>query len=167
MARFGDQRTYIYQGRDVDHQVHLGEDLASLVHSPVPAANNGVVVLAEPLGIYGETVVVDHGLGVFSQYSHLSQMDVKVGEEVKKGAIVGRTGTTGLAGGDHLHFSMLLQGEFVDPLEWWDPRWVKTQLEGQWKQAGTPSPAKAAAAPAKSGKRKGKARVRKQRGPHP
>ncbi len=159
MARFGDRRSYFYQGRQVDQQVHLGEDLASLVHSPVPAANNGVVVLAEPLGIYGETVVVDHGLGVFSQYSHLSQIEVKAGDEVKKGAVLGKTGTTGLAGGDHLHFSMLLQGEFVDPLEWWDPHWLKDQVEKQWKLAGAPSPpVKAAAAPAKAAKGKGKAK---------
>lgn len=166
MARFGDKRSYFYQGREVDHQVHLGEDLASLVHSPVPAANNGVVVLAGPLGIYGETVVVDHGLGVFSQYSHLSQIDVKVGEEVKKGAVLGKTGTTGLAGGDHLHFSMLLQGEFVDPLEWWDPHWLKDQVEKQWKQPGAPSPpAKAAAPPAKAGKSKSKAKSGKHKRP--
>ena len=167
MARFGDRRSYIYQGKQVDQQEHLGEDLASLVHSPVPAANNGVVVLAEPLGIYGETVVLDHGLGVFSMYSHLSQIDVKAGDEVKKGAVLGKTGTTGLAGGDHLHFSMLLNGEFVDPLEWWDARWVKVQVEGQWKQAGTPaSPAKAAAKSGK-GKAKSKAKPRKHKRPPP
>lgn len=165
MARFGDRRAYMYQGKQVDSQEHLGEDLASLVHSPVRASNNGVVVLAEPLGIYGETVVIDHGLGVFSQYSHLSQIDVKAGEEVKKGAVVGKTGTTGLAGGDHLHFSMLLQGEFVDPLEWWDPHWLKDQLEGQWKQAGAPA-VKAVAAPAMAGKgKKGKARPAKKKRP--
>ena len=167
MARFGDRRAYMYQGRQVDQQEHLGEDLASLVHSPVPAANNGVVVLAEPLGIYGKTVVIDHGLGVFSQYSHLSQIDVKQGDEVKKGAVLGKTGTTGLAGGDHLHFSMLLQGEFVDPLEWWDPHWLKDQLEAQWKKGGAPAPAvKAAAAPAQTGKgKKRKAQPVKKRRP--
>jgi hypothetical protein len=111
-------------------------------------------------------VVVDHGLGVFSQYSHLSQIDVKAGEEVKKGATVGKSGNTGLAGGDHLHFSILLQGEFVDPLEWWDPRWVKTQVEGQWKQAGASAPtAKAAASSAKTGKSKSKAKSRKHKRP--
>jgi hypothetical protein len=157
MARFGDRRAYMYQGKQVDFQEHLGEDLASLVHSPVPAANNGVVVLAEPLGIYGETVVLDHGLGVFSMYSHLSQINVKAGEEVKKGAVLGRTGNTGLAGGDHLHFSILVDGEFVDPLEWWDARWVKTQVEGQWHQA--------TAAKAGKGKSKGKAKRRKHKRP--
>lgn len=168
MARFGDRRSYFYQNRQVDQQEHLGEDLASLVHSPVPSANNGVVVLAEPLGIYGETVVVDHGLGVFSQYSHLSQIDVKAGEEVKKGQVVGKTGTTGLAGGDHLHFSMLIQGDFVDPLEWWDPHWLRDQVEKQWQQPGAQAtPAKAAAAPAKAGKSKGKGKPVKHKRPLP
>lgn len=161
MARFGDHRSYIYQNREVDRQTHLGEDLASLIHSPVPSANNGMVVMAEPLGIYGQTVIVDHGLGVFSQYSHLSKMEVKVGQEVKKGAVVGLTGTTGLAGGDHLHFSMLLQGEFVDPLEWWDPHWLKDQVEGQYAQAVAPA-AKAAPA-AKTKPKKGKGKARKNR----
>jgi len=137
MARYGDKRTYIYQKQAVDEQVHLGEDLASLIHSPVPAGNNGVVVLAEPLGIYGKTVILDHGLGVFSMYSHLSQMDVKAGDRVEKGKTLGYTGTTGLAVGDHLHFSMMIQGEFVNPVEWWDPHWLKDQVQGVWAQAAT------------------------------
>jgi len=158
MARFGDKRTYVYQGRTVDQQVHLGEDLASLEHSPVPAANHGQVALAEPLGIYGQTVILDHGLGVFSMYSHLSRIEVKPGERLEKGAILGRTGATGLAGGDHLHFSMILQGEFVDPLEWWDPHWLKDQVEGQWAKAGAAAAegAKTAAPPPKAAKGKGK-----------
>jgi cytidyltransferase-like protein len=81
-AGFGDRRTYVYRNKTVDQQVHLGVDLASLVNSQVPAANRGVVVLAEPLGIYGQTVIIDHGLGVFSMYSHLSQIAVKVGDQV-------------------------------------------------------------------------------------
>jgi murein DD-endopeptidase MepM/ murein hydrolase activator NlpD len=166
MARFGDRRTYVYQGKDVDHQVHLGEDLASLVHSPVKAGNNGVVVLAEPLGIYGQTVILDHGLGVFSSYSHMSQIDVKVGDKVEKGGLLGKTGSTGLAGGDHLHFSVLLAGEFVDPLEWWDPHWLKDQVEGVWAQAAAPAPAATAAAPtAKKGKaRKKPAKAKPKKG---
>jgi murein DD-endopeptidase MepM/ murein hydrolase activator NlpD len=158
MARFGDRRSYIYQGRQVDQQVHLGEDLASLEHSPVPAGNNGMVVLAEPMGIYGQTVILDHGLGIFSMYSHLSKIEVQVGDKVDKGATLGRTGTTGLAGGDHLHFAVAVQGEFVDPMEWWDPHWLKDQVEGQWARcaAGTPEPTKGAAAKGKAGKTKEK-----------
>jgi murein DD-endopeptidase MepM/ murein hydrolase activator NlpD len=144
MARFGDQRTYIWQGQAVDEQVHQGEDLASLLHSPVPAANNGLVALAEPLGIYGNTVILDHGMGVFSMYSHLSQIDVKAGERVEKGKTLGLTGTTGLAGGDHLHFSVMIQGYFVNPVEWWDSHWVKDQVEKVWAQGAPPVTAKAA-----------------------
>jgi murein DD-endopeptidase MepM/ murein hydrolase activator NlpD len=134
MARYGDKRTYIYEGKTIDHQVHLGEDLASLERSPVPATNTGVVMWAEPLGIYGQTVILDHGLGVFSMYGHLSQIEVKKGDRVEKGKSVGRTGATGLAGGDHLHYSVLLQGEFVDPREWWDPHWHKDQVQSMLAQ---------------------------------
>jgi len=161
MARFGDRRIYVYQGKVVDQQVHLGEDLASLEHSPVTAANRGVVALAEPLGIYGQTVILDHGLGVFSMYSHLSQMDVKAGDQVDKGGVLGRTGATGLAGGDHLHFAMILQGEFVDPVEWWDPHWLKDQVEGLWvKEEAPDSASKAQGQPAKA---KSKARKGRNR----
>jgi murein DD-endopeptidase MepM/ murein hydrolase activator NlpD len=159
-AGFGDRRTYMYQKKEVDHQTHLGVDLASLVHSPVPAANNGVVVLAEPLGIYGNTVIIDHGLGVFSSYSHMSEINVKVGDKVAKGAVVGHTGTTGLAGGDHLHFAINLQGEFVDPVEWWDAHWLKDQVEAVWVKAGAPA-SEAAPAVAKSKKGHGKKQAAK------
>jgi hypothetical protein len=166
MARFGDRRTYMYQNKAVDQQTHLGEDLASLLTSPVVAGNNGIVVLAEPLGIYGNTVILDHGLGVCSSYSHMSQIDVKAGDKVAKGAVVGKTGTTGLAGGDHLHFAINLQGEFVDPLEWWDPHWLKDQVEAVWSKTAPPTAeaAEAAGAPAKvKGKKKGaKAKSKKK-----
>jgi murein DD-endopeptidase MepM/ murein hydrolase activator NlpD len=165
MARFGDRRTYLYQGKAVDQQTHLGEDLASLINSPVYAGNNGVVVYAEPLGIYGHTVILDHGLGVFSSYSHMSKIDVKVGDKLQKGAVLGQTGTTGLAAGDHLHFAINLQGEFVDPLEWWDPHWLKDQVEGVWAQGGT-APAAAAGGepkPAKGKKKTPKAKGKKPR----
>jgi murein DD-endopeptidase MepM/ murein hydrolase activator NlpD len=169
MARFGDRRTYLYQDKPVDQQVHLGEDLASLIHSPVKAGNNGIVVLAEPLGIYGQTVILDHGLGVFSSYSHMSEIDVKAGDKVEKGAILGKTGNTGLAGGDHLHFAILLQGEFVDPLEWWDPHWVRDQVEKVWVEAAAPaaqatSGAAAAEAPKKAKGHKKAAKARGKKG---
>jgi murein DD-endopeptidase MepM/ murein hydrolase activator NlpD len=153
MARYGDKRTYIFEGKTIDHQVHLGEDLASLERSPVPATTTGVAAWAEPLGIYGQTVILDHGLGVFSMYGHLSQIEVKKGDRVERGKSVGRTGATGLAGGDHLHYSVLLQGEFVDPREWWDPHWHKDQMQGVLAQA---RPALAAASADQAGKAKGK-----------
>jgi murein DD-endopeptidase MepM/ murein hydrolase activator NlpD len=127
-ASFADQRQYLYRGRVIDREVHLGVDLASVNHSPVPAANAGKVVLAEEVGIYGKTVALDHGFGLFSLYSHLSRIDVQPGAVVSKGDILGRTGTSGLAGGDHLHFSMMVAHTFVDPVEWWDAAWIRNNV---------------------------------------
>ena len=127
-AAFADERDYIYQGEVIDHQTHLGFDLASLARSPVDCANDGKVVWAGYLGIYGNCVLVDHGLGLASLYGHLSSIDTTAGETVKKGQSLGRTGETGLAGGDHLHFTTLVQGVAVNPREWWDPNWVRQQV---------------------------------------
>ena len=131
MSPFADRRTYVYDGREVDRQVHLGYDLASVRRAEVPAANDGRVVLARYFGIYGNAVVIDHGAGLMSLYGHLSSLGVAEGEEVARGQVVGRTGVTGLAGGDHLHFTMLLGGVPVDAREWWDPRWIETRIAGR------------------------------------
>ncbi|MFH2012172.1 MAG: M23 family metallopeptidase [Pseudomonadota bacterium] len=127
-AQFAENRTYYYHGKEIDKQIHLGVDIAALEQFPVKAANNGIVVFADYLGIYGNAVIIDHGQGIFSLYGHLSSLKVKTGVEVKKGDVIGNTGTTGLAGGDHLHFSMLVQGVFVNPKEWWDPHWIKDNI---------------------------------------
>jgi murein DD-endopeptidase MepM/ murein hydrolase activator NlpD len=118
----------VHRGETIDRQTHLGFDLASLRAAPVEAAQNGIVVLADMLGIYGNTVIVDHGLGVFTLYGHLSTFAVKVGDRVSKGQTIGQTGDTGLAGGDHLHFSVMLHGVHIDPVEWWDPKWIEDHL---------------------------------------
>ena len=131
MSPFADRRTYVYEGSEVDRQVHLGYDLASVRQAEVPAANDGVVALARYFGIYGNAVVVDHGAGLMSLYGHLSSLAVTEGEEVSRGQTVGRTGVTGLAGGDHLHFTMLVGGVPVDAREWWDPRWIETRVAGR------------------------------------
>ncbi|HSD29674.1 MAG TPA: M23 family metallopeptidase [Vicinamibacteria bacterium] len=128
MSAFADRRTYVYGGRDVDAQTHLGFDLAVVAHTPVPASNRGVVLLARYFGIYGNTVVLDHGLGLGSLYAHLSSIDVKEGHTVERGAILGRTGATGLAGGDHLHFTTLVRGLPVNPVEWWDAAWIRDRV---------------------------------------
>ena len=128
MAYFADHRSYYYNGEKIDEQDHLGADLASLANSPIEAANNGIVLFAERNGIYGLTVVLDHGQGIASLYGHLSSIDVKVGDTVKQGDIIGHSGQTGLAGGDHLHFSILVQGVFVNPEEWWDPHWIQDNI---------------------------------------
>jgi murein DD-endopeptidase MepM/ murein hydrolase activator NlpD len=124
LSSFADRRTYTYGGEVIDHETHLGYDLASLKNSPVEAAQNGIVVHAGNLGIYGNAVIVDHGLGIFSLYGHLSTIAVHEGEHVKAEQTLGQTGETGLAGGDHLHFSILLYGVQVDPVEWWDAHWL-------------------------------------------
>ena len=129
MSTFADRRTYLYEGRSVDQQDHLGYDLASTSRAPIPAANDGIVVLARFFGIYGNAVVIDHGFGLMSLYGHLSSLDVSEGDVVERGQSLGRSGETGLAGGDHLHFTMLLQGVPVNPVEWWDGHWIQDRLE--------------------------------------
>jgi murein DD-endopeptidase MepM/ murein hydrolase activator NlpD len=128
MSRFASRRVYYFEGREVDRQTHLGFDLASVAQAPVPAAGSGVVVFADWLGIYGWTVVLDHGHGLMSLYAHLSELFVKKGQQIERGALLGRTGSSGLAGGDHLHFSFLLRGLPVQPIEWWDARWISHRI---------------------------------------
>ncbi len=128
MSSFADRRTYTFEGEAVDQQDHLGFDLASTRQAPIQAANGGRVVLARYFGIYGNTVVVDHGYGLLSLYAHLSEIRVTEGETVERGQIVGTSGETGLAGGDHLHFTMLLHGLAVNPKEWWDEHWLEDRL---------------------------------------
>jgi murein DD-endopeptidase MepM/ murein hydrolase activator NlpD len=147
-AGFADQRTYVYKGQDVDHQVHLGFDLASLSNTPALAANRGKVVHAGWLGIYGNCVIIDHGMGLESIYAHLSSIEVRVGQMVNEGDRLGRTGSTGLAGGDHLHFTMLLNGNAVTPVDWWSDKWVQDRITRKLREAGAltqPAPAVAAA----------------------
>lgn len=130
-AQFGDRRDYCYQGKTVSKSIHMGIDLASTRHAPVEASNSGVVVFTGYLGIYGDTIIIDHGFGLFSLYAHLGMIKVKEGQTVTKGELIGHTDTSGLAGGDHLHFSMLVGGKFVNPQEWWDPHWIKDNVEGK------------------------------------
>jgi murein DD-endopeptidase MepM/ murein hydrolase activator NlpD len=127
-AGFADQRTYYFEGKEIDQQVHLGIDLASTSRTPILAANRGQVVFADYLGIYGNTVILDHGQGVFSLYAHLSRIDVMLNDIIEKNNRLGLSGTSGMAGGDHLHFSMLVNGVFVNPLEWWDEQWLKLNI---------------------------------------
>jgi len=117
--------------------VHLGIDLASTAQANIEAANSGVVLYAGNLGIYGNAVIIDHGQGISSQYGHMSSISVKEGQQVTKGQIIGNTGATGFAGGDHLHFSVLVGGVFVDPKEWWDPHWIKDNVEYKLELAKT------------------------------
>jgi murein DD-endopeptidase MepM/ murein hydrolase activator NlpD len=134
-ANFADFRTYTYNGEPTDSAYHLGYDLSVTKRYPVEAANSGVVAFAADLGIYGNAVILDHGLGLFTLYGHLSSIDVKVGDKVEKRQILGKTGETGLAGGDHLHYGVYLDGVAVLPVEWWDAKWIddniSPKLEGR------------------------------------
>ncbi len=135
-AGFGDRRTYTYNGKEIGQSRHMGIDLASTALSPVGAANSGRIIMAQPVGIFGNTVIIDHGFGLASLYSHLSNMAVSEGDRVEKGDIIGNTGMTGLAAGDHLHFSMIVHNVFVNPLEWWDPNWIENNITAKIKAVG-------------------------------
>jgi murein DD-endopeptidase MepM/ murein hydrolase activator NlpD len=127
-AHFADERHYMYHGKEIDKQTHLGYDLAVTQHVGVESSNDGKVVYAAPLGIYGNCIVVDHGYGLQTIYGHLSRIDVKEGDMVKRGQVMGLSGMTGMAGGDHIHFSMQLDGVQIDPKEWWDAHWIKDHI---------------------------------------
>ncbi len=127
-SNFADVRNYIYQGKKVDQQVHLGYDLSVTQHVGVVSANDGRVVWAAPLGIYGNCIVVDHGYGLQTIYGHLSEIAVHEGDTVRRGQVMGKSGQTGLAGGDHIHFSMQLDGVQIDPKEWWDDHWIQDHI---------------------------------------
>ena len=127
-ANFADHRTYVYNNEQIDSAYHLGYDLSVTKRYPVEAANSGTVVFAADLGIYGSTVILDHGIGLFTLYGHLSQIDVKVGDSVQQRQVLGRTGETGLAAGDHLHYGVYLHGVAVLPVEWWDSKWIEDNI---------------------------------------
>jgi len=130
-SRFAEKRTYFIGGKPVSKATHFGYDLASTSAAPITSAAAGRVVFADELGIYGNCVLVDHGLGVGTLYGHLSRIDVSPGDTVARGETLGLSGATGLAGGDHLHFAILVGDAYVDPLEWWDPKWLRENVEAR------------------------------------
>ncbi|MGZ8480313.1 MAG: M23 family metallopeptidase [Candidatus Binatia bacterium] len=155
-ANFADARTYIYKAEEIDQAYHLGYDLSVTKHYPAEAGNHGIVAFIGDLGIYGNTVILDHGLGLFTLYSHLSSIDVKVGDKVKQGQPIGKTGETGLAGGDHLHFGVYLHGVAILPVEWWDQKWIKDNLQPKFDgQTGeTTAQAQESKSPAKTARKR-------------
>jgi len=128
-SRFAERRDYVVGGVVNSQATHYGYDLASTAAAPITATAAGRVLFAGELGIYGNCVLLDHGLGVSSLYGHLSRIDVEAGASVTRGQALGLSGATGLAGGDHLHFAILVGGTYVDPLEWWDAGWIETHLD--------------------------------------
>lgn len=95
---------------------HWGIDFGARDGAPVRAANAGRVVLAEALLLSGNTIIVDHGLNVFTSYLHLSRVDVKAGGTVKRGDVIGRVGSTGFSTGSHLHWSATVGASSINPL---------------------------------------------------
>lgn len=150
---FADKRSYVYNGRKVDEQVHLGYDLAQTQNSPVKAANSGKVIYADRLGLYGNCVIIDHGYSLQSLYGHMSKLLVRVGDTVAKEQQIGVSGATGMAFGDHVHFSMMIAGVQVDPKEWWDEHWIHDRILskiGSAERAAVPgAPVGEPAAPAR------------------
>ena len=110
-GRYGDQR--VYNGK-VDG-VHYGLDLAAAAGTLVGASAGGEVVLARECYMSGNTILIWHGAGVFTAYFHLARMDVKAGDQVKRGQLVGRVGSTGRSTGPHLHWGVKVDGLWVDP----------------------------------------------------
>jgi Peptidase family M23 len=160
-ADYADVRTYMSHGNKVDQQVHLGFDLSDTQTTPVKAANDGRVVWAADLGIYGNCVVLDHGYALQSIYGHMRQIDVKVGDMVQKGQKMGMEGQTGLAGGVHLHFSMQIDGVQINPREWWDEHWIHDRVMSKLAP-GTASGSKESAVSAPPKTAKSKARRHKK-----
>ncbi len=128
VASFGDHRFYKYKGELVSESYHLGLDLASVKHANIVSSNSGEVVYAKYNGIYGNNIIISHGLGVYSLYGHCSSMQVDENEMIKAKQVIGKTGMTGLALGDHLHFGMLVQGVEVRPEEWMDKNWMRDNI---------------------------------------
>ncbi len=127
-ANFAQTRSYLYDGREVDRQTHLGLDLASTAHAPVPAPNSGRVVFAGWMTLYGNAVIIDHGYGLMSLCGHLSTIETAEGDLLERGQIIGSSGSTGLAGGDHLHLEIFVHGQSVDPLQWLDGKWIQEKV---------------------------------------
>ena len=127
-AQFGERRHYFYGEEKIDEAWHLGMDWASVKRAEVQVTNPGKVIFKDYLGIYGDTVIIDHGLGVGTLYAHTSSINVEVNDEVKAGQHIANTGATGAVFGDHLHFGVLVQGIEVNPNEWLDYTWMKTNV---------------------------------------
>lgn len=95
---------------------HLGTDFRAPIGIPVPVANSGKVVLVRNLFFTGKTVIVDHGMNIFTIYAHLSKLKTREGEHIAKNSIIGLAGNTGRVTGPHLHWGVKVQGHFVDGL---------------------------------------------------
>ena len=137
VASYGDERHYYYKNKEneVSHSYHVGYDLASTKMADIKTSNSGKVVYASDNGIYGNMPMIDHGLGLYSLYGHCSQILVNEGDKVSAGEVIAKTGMSGLALGDHLHFGMVVQGIEVRPVEWFDAGWIRKNIDNIFKEA--------------------------------
>jgi murein DD-endopeptidase MepM/ murein hydrolase activator NlpD len=129
VADFGDHRIYSYKGqKEISNAYHMGLDLASVAAAPIVSSNGGKVVYSEENGIYGNLPIVDHGLGLYTLYGHCSHVEVQKEATVVNGQEIAKTGMSGYAMGDHLHFGVLVQGIEVRPEEWMDSKWITDNI---------------------------------------
>ncbi|QOP43132.1 M23 family metallopeptidase [Sulfurimonas sediminis] len=135
VAYFGDHRKYYYKGQFISEAYHLGLDMASHAMAPIRTQNGGNVVFADYNGLYGNSPIIAHGLGLYTLYGHCSSLEVSAGDEVAPNSVIAKTGKTGYAMGDHLHFGVLVQGIEVRPQEWMDKKWIKLNINDIIKSA--------------------------------
>ena len=128
VAGYGDKRHYYLNGEKINEAWHLGIDWASVKKAPVRTSNEGKVIFKNYLGLYGNTIIIDHGMGLSTLYAHTSSQHVEVGENISKHKKIANTGSTGAVFGDHLHFGVLIQGVEVNPIEWMDNNWIKVRI---------------------------------------
>ncbi len=137
VSDFGTKRYYYYGSPDniISTSYHVGFDLASVKHDNLYSSNNAIVVSTKNNGIYGNMPMLDHGFGLYTLYGHCSSILVKKGEKVHAGEVIAKTGQSGLALGDHVHFGILVQGVEVYPLEWMKKDWIKKHITDIFNKA--------------------------------
>lgn len=135
VASFGDHRKYSYKGDPISESYHLGLDMASNAMADIKPQNGGEVVYSNYNGIYGNMPVVYHGLGLYTLYGHCSSINISNGDYLQAKGTIAKTGKSGYAMGDHLHFGVLVQGIEVRPEEWMDDKWMKLNISDVIKEA--------------------------------
>jgi murein DD-endopeptidase MepM/ murein hydrolase activator NlpD len=139
---FGDELQYLYHDEPLGSLVQSGIETPARANTEVNAANDGIVILSDNIGVYGRVVGIDHGLGVVSIYGHLDSSSVKRGDSVTKGQAIGIAGKTGFARLRGVYYELRIQGVPVDPAEWGDPTWfyanVTAKVDEVRKQLGLP-----------------------------
>ncbi len=134
-SEYGKLRRYQYQGKITKESYHLGVDLTFIANTLIYCSNPGKVMFSGYNGGYGNSMLIHHGLGLYTMYGHCHELLVKENDQLEAGTLIGKSGQTGFATGDHLHFSVLIQGVYADPLEWMDSQWLESNIESVIKTA--------------------------------